>query len=367
MRFSKPLIIRTGFFLLLLLFSLAMFYTTYQNSVNARVLADQSLQNTALALSAAAESALTKRDGDTAGELRNILTDRVVAYALIAGRDGVILYHTNERLAGSKVGDLPADMDNLATGKGEWITLGTGMSGYAFHSLYRLPNGAEKVLRLVLHTQSAELILSRAKRQWWVVVGTLLLLWTFGALLDRIFVRQVRLEEEMAREKQLGLIGQMSAVLAHEIRNALSSVKGYVQYLDGKTLPSDPRKGIFALVLQGTDRIEALVGEMLIFSRKEEYRREGVSLAPLLTEAASLAAGSWQGEIQWGKREGAVIADREKLLRVLINIIRNATEAMGAKGGLVHIEVKNIGRRTLICIGDEGSGIAANPEVFATC
>jgi hypothetical protein len=40
---------------------------------------------------------------------------------------------------------------------------------------------------------------------------------------------------------------------------------------------------------------------------------------------------------------------------------------MGAKGGLVHIEVKNIGRRTLICIGDEGSGIAANPEVFATC
>jgi signal transduction histidine kinase len=35
---------------------------------------------------------------------------------------------------------------------------------------------------------------------------------------------------------------------------------------------------------------------------------------------------------------------------------------MGAKGGLVHIEVKNIGRRTLICIGDEGSGIAAEAE-----
>jgi hypothetical protein len=128
LRFPRSLIVRLGFLFILVLFSGAILYTTYQNSLHARALADQSLRNTALALSAAAESALTARGRDTVEELRNILSDRVVAYALIADGDGVILYHTNERLVGSKMQDTPLKIDDIAAGKGEWIKLGTGMS-----------------------------------------------------------------------------------------------------------------------------------------------------------------------------------------------------------------------------------------------
>ncbi len=361
LRFPRSLIVRLGFLFILILFSVAILYTTNQNALNARALADQSLRNTALALSAAAESALTARGRDAVEELRNILSDRVVAYALIADGDGVILYHTNERLVGSKMQDMPLKIDDIAAGKGEWIKLGTGMSAYAFYSLYHMPDGGTKVLRLVLHTRSAELIIIRADRQWWVVGGILLLLWTFGILLDWIFIRQIRLEEEMEREKQLGLIGQMSAVLAHEIRNALGSVKGYVQYLNEKTAPSDPRKGVFALVLQGTARIESLVSELLVFARKEEYRRETISLEPLLREAVFSAADAGQGGVQWGRVEGAVLADREKLLRVFVNVIRNAWEAVGGNGAGVRIEAVPKGRWIFVVVEDEGPGLT--PEV----
>jgi signal transduction histidine kinase len=361
MRLPKYFIFRIGLLLILFLFSFALLYTTYQNSLNARALADQSLQNTALALSVAAEGALAAGGGNATGELRNVLADRVVAYALIADGRGVILYHTNERLTGAKATDLPANMDDIARGKGEWVTLGTGMSAYAFHSLYQLPDGEKKVLRLVLHTQSAELIISRADRQWWVVAGILPLLWIFGILLDRIFIRQTHLEEEIEREKQLSMIGQMSAVLAHEIRNALVGVKGYVQYLDEKTPADDRRKGIFALVLQGTDRIESLVKEMLVFAKKEDYQLGTVELAPLLEEAAA-SSYFGAGEVQWGKVSGAVLADREKLLRVLVNIIRNATEAAGGRRDRVHIEVRSGGKWNSILIEDEGEGLSPEAE-----
>jgi two-component system sensor histidine kinase HydH len=363
MDFPKSIIIRSGFLLLLGLFSFAILFTTYQNSQSARELADQSLLNTATALSAAARSALTSQNGkDEVEELRNILSDRVVAYALIADSDGVILYHTNERLVGTRVEGMEGKIARIVNGRGRWITLGTGVSAYAFNSLYRFPDGKQKVLRLVLHTHSAERIISRANRQWWVVIAILLLLWTFGLLLDRIFIRQVRLEEEMEREKQLGLIGQMSSVLAHEIRNALGGVKGYVQYLDEKTAPSDQRKGIFALVLQGTDRIESLVGEMLVFSKKEEYRRDIIPLEPLLKEAAFSFAGSWPGKVVWKETAGNVRADGEKLLRALVNVLRNAIEAVEEDSGNIAIEVKRKGRWMFICIEDDGHGLLPEAE-----
>lgn len=59
---------------------------------------------------------------------------------------------------------------------------------------------------------------------------------------------------------------------------------------------SDPPKGIFTLILQGTDGIESLVGNLLRFPKKGEYRRESVLLQPLLMEAVLSAAGSWPGE-----------------------------------------------------------------------
>ena len=86
MRTVIPIAVRTILLLLLLSSSGAVLYITYRNARNAGVLADLSLESTALALSASAESALRAGGAGASGEIREILSDRVVAYALIAGK-----------------------------------------------------------------------------------------------------------------------------------------------------------------------------------------------------------------------------------------------------------------------------------------
>ena len=71
--------------------------------------------------------------------------------------------------------------------------------------------------------------------------------------------------EELNKRKQMAMIGQMTAVLAHEIRNALGSMKGYTQLVYEKVPETDPRKPGLAMVLKGSDRIESLVNDLLLF------------------------------------------------------------------------------------------------------
>ena len=128
-----------------------------------------------------------------------------------------------------------------------------------------------ELLRLVLHTTPADRIISRTQRMWWTVGLVLAVLWTLGILFERMFLRQLRLREELDKKERMALVGQMTAVLAHEIRNALGGIKGYAQWIGEKMDPADPKKTGIGLVLKGTDRIESLVNDLLLFSRDETY------------------------------------------------------------------------------------------------
>jgi len=93
-----------GFLLLLFLFLLittgAIIVTTWQNLRSVRAVADQSIQNLATALSLSAENALRAQKTIVYDEISRLFSDRIVAYAFIANRDGQIVYHTNPSLIG---------------------------------------------------------------------------------------------------------------------------------------------------------------------------------------------------------------------------------------------------------------------------
>jgi len=365
MRDYVPFIVRAVLLLLLLIFSAAMVVATMQNARMLHSLAETSLENTAFALSHAAEKAL-RSSADT-GEVRQILSDRVVAYALIADGDGTILFHTNVGLVGTR---LPAARGNvvLRTGKpaGERIVLGTGLPAYEYDYPLDAAGKTPQMLRLVLTTASADAIAARAGRMWWALGAVLALLWTLGVLFERIAMRYIRLQEKMERQRQLGLIGQMTSVLAHEIRNALGSVKGSVQFADEKVAATDAVKPALALAIQGAARIETLVNDLLLFSREESYRHDTFDLAELVREAARYALAGWEGETSLDDLgEARIVADREKLLRVLVNALMNAREAMHSPGRL-DISIVCKGRWTTLSIADTGTGIApeAVPRLF---
>ena len=358
-------ILRVSLALFLLFSSAAILYTTAQNTRSAQSLATQALESTALALSSSAENALRASQDMASDEIRQILSDRVVAYALIASQDGKVLFHTNPRLAGSYL--TPEEVNwPSGTASGQRITLRTGLPAYEFNYVLHRTGGADELLRLVLHTTPADHIVSGARRMWWTVGGVLLLLWVVGIMLDRVFNRHLRLREELERREQLALIGQMTAVLAHEIRNALGSMKGYAQWVHEKMEEPDPRKAGLAIVLQGVQRIEALVNDLLLYSREEQYLFQRLDLLPLMREIVHATVSSWKGKVEIETTPGTIVmADQEKLHRALTNGLRNAIQAMGGEGTL-RIQAHPDGRWINIRIEDTGPGIPAAefPRLF---
>lgn len=349
---------RAGLFLLLAFFTAALIYVTHQNAVIARSLASKSLESTALGLSSAAENAL-RRFGSDREQVREILSDRVVAYAFIADRDGTILFHTNPARVGAtlirqEMGDWHPGSDS-----GRPILLGTGVPAWEFDFPLHRPDGTEEMLRLILNTTQADLVSSWTVRMGWIVASVLVLLWAVGLLFERAVTRYVRLQALQEEKERLTLVGRMTAVLAHEIRNAITGVKGYVQWADEKTDAAQPAKTALKAVLQGTGRIETLVNELLQFSKEEEYRLEPVALAPIAREAVRDGLASWKGSAEVLVEEGTLVrADRDKLYRTIANGIRNAAEAAG-RDGTIRVSATGGGRRVELRIEDTGPGLSA--------
>jgi len=355
-----PGILRFSLFLLLLIFSLAIVFTTNKNVQMVRTLAIQSLTDTAVGLSTAAENALRSMGEKDTSEISAIFSDRIVAYALIATEDGTILFHTNTDRINTKLPALEMkEWISTGTFTSRRIILGTGVPAYEFNFVMYRPGQTPDMLRLVLQTTAADKMIEQAERRMWWITGLLIGLLSMAVILfERFFTHRIRTQALRENRKRLTLIGQMTASLAHEIRNALGSIKGYAQWLEEKDEDRSPQKEALSMVVTGTLRIEALVRELLLYSKEETYHDEQVELAPLITEAVAASAQGRSEDMKPDIPPGiSVKADREKLLRVMVNGIRNALDAMGENGGPL-ISSHESGRWVTISIEDTGEGIS---------
>ena len=351
---------RAGLFALLLILTVVAVYITIHNTLSTRDLALQSLKSTASSLSVSAESAfrLSAKAND---DVRGIFSDRVVAYALVASPDGKVIFHTNPRLEGEK---LPADeiarWPVSGTVSSRRLLLGTGTPAYEFNFILHASDRQQRLLRLVLHTEPTDLIIARADRMWWIVSSVLLLLWFVGIALERVFTRYLKIQGKLEKQERFTLIGQMTAVLAHEIRNALGGVKGFSQWLAEKMDDKDERKPAVVAVIKGTVRIETLVNDLLLFSREEVYNISSVILQPIAQEVLHSFSLSWKGKFEVDIDSNCrILADSVKLYRVLLNGVKNSIEAMG-DGGLLKMSAALNRRKVIITISDSGKGVAEN-------
>lgn len=359
--------LRAALFLFLVLSSAAILYTTFQNTRSAQKLGDRALEGTALALASTIEAELRSGDHLTTHHVRRIFSDRVVAYALVSDKNGLILFHTNTSLIDSKLRE--AGLAHwLQTGQtyGHRITLRTGLPAFEFNYPLHLPDGRAELLRLVLHTFPADQIVLRANRMWWTVGLVLLILWTIGIFFERLFTRQLRLREELQQREQMAVIGQMTAVLAHEIRNALGGIKGYTQWVDEKMETSDPKKTGLAFVLKGVKRIEDLVEDLLLYSRQETYHLESLAIDRLIQEVITSEIVPKEEAIITDIEKGiTIMADKEKVYRVLLNGLQNAFQSNEENPG-IRITAESKGKWAVIRIEDNGRGISKEdlPGIF---
>jgi signal transduction histidine kinase len=195
---------------------------------------------------------------------------------------------------------------------------------------------------------------------WWIVSSMLLFLWLVGIALERVFTRYLKIQGKLEKQERFTLIGQMTAVLTHEIRNALGGVKGFSQWIAEKMDDKDERKSAVLAVIKGTQRIESLVNDLLLFSRDEVYNISNVILQPIAQEVLQSFSLSWKGKYEVDiDSDCRILADSVKLYRVLLNGVKNSIEAMG-DGGLLKMSATLNRRKVIITISDTGKGVSKN-------
>jgi len=169
--------------------------------------------------------------------------------------------------------------------------------------------------------------------------------------------------ESMKRAERLFALGQLSAGLAHEVRNPLASISGAAGILK-RHLHLEPRDAeCLEIIGKESRRLNDLVTHFLAFARPRPPDFQAVDIASLLGSVMQLAAHANNTPSVTFRQEidialPAIEGDPELLTQVLLNLVINAIQAM-PEGGNVLLSAKARGGRVLIQVRDEGSGIAA--------
>ncbi|MCM3134156.1 ATP-binding protein [Paenibacillus polysaccharolyticus] len=168
----------------------------------------------------------------------------------------------------------------------------------------------------------------------------------------------IKNEEEVFRSERLRAVGELAAGMAHEIRNPLTAIRGFLQLSRGQSFNIAPW---YEVIMSEVTRVTDLTGEFLQFSKPQVHHMKPEKLSLCLERVMSLTesdAASRGHRITLQVRDESVCVnmDRDKIVQVLINLIRNAFEAMSDPGE-VHIDMIQEGDNVLISIADTGSGI----------
>jgi signal transduction histidine kinase len=178
-----------------------------------------------------------------------------------------------------------------------------------------------------------------------------------------------RAQVEARRSERLAALGQLSAGLAHEIRNPLGVIKGSAEMLNRKLENSNPLASELAgYISSEVNRASALVTRFLDFARplRLETRPQQVTL--LLDQALKSVAEQWQGgkvAVQREYQDDLLLVPLDESLceQAFVNLVQNAYEAMGSEGGAFRVQVSTLhsnGRSGVeIRLKDTGPGVPA--------
>ena len=155
-----------------------------------------------------------------------------------------------------------------------------------------------------------------------------------------------RLEELRLRTERLEAVAELSASLAHEIKNPLASIRSAVEQLALSAGAGDDERTLGRLIVRESDRLSRLLSEFLDFARVRVTRGSLVDLGGIARAAASLAAGYPDGEkgvvVECDIPDEPVLmeGDEDLLHRAVFNIVLNAIQA-SSNGGRVRVELSN--------------------------
>lgn len=156
-----------------------------------------------------------------------------------------------------------------------------------------------------------------------------------------------QMEEAFLKADRLAAVGELSARIAHEIRNPLASISGSVEVLKNEVKVSGENARLMELIVKESERLSRVLNDFLAYARTGPVRATKVELVSivgdtieLLKHNANLPSGI-KFDIQTEKSMIYIIADEDQLRQVLINLFTNATEAVDPHLGAITVEISS--------------------------
>jgi two-component system sensor histidine kinase HydH len=199
------------------------------------------------------------------------------------------------------------------------------------------------------------MIMSRALITLAIAIGAAMILVIAAAVFWRLSRRADAIEGQLVRDQRLKALGQMSAVLGHELRNPLASLKGHAQLLLEKLADDHPGRRGAETVVEEARRLERLSGQVLDFARTGEVRVEPTDPVALVRGAVERASAE-PVEVDAGGAPASWLLDPAKMEQVLVNLLDNARQE-SPEGAAVEVSLRVEGQRLAVEVRDRGAGI----------
>ena len=218
--------------------------------------------------------------------------------------------------------------------------------------------GLALVLRM--DTTEARAPIRQARAQASLVAVAVLLAWGLAWRWHRVTRRAERLEAEARRTEKLAALGEMAAVMAHEIRNPLGAIRGHAQLVAGKLEGDDRTSRSLRTIVDETSRLATLVDGLLRYARPRPPVTCAVDLGELTDRVLALlgedASASGVELQRVGSDPVSIDCDPDQIEQVLLNLVRNAIGVQPG-GGRVEVRVSRAADGATVVVADAGPGI----------
>lgn len=158
---------------------------------------------------------------------------------------------------------------------------------------------------------------------------------------------------------KMNALGELSAGLAHELRNPLTSIKTFIDLIPMKIGDENFKKELINIVPKELNRLDELVGSLLDYSKPKNPNPKMISLGDIISEILTLFKKKLQEKnikVITNNIDVSFFVDASQLKQILINIILNSIDAID-KDGLIEINTQVLKNKNAIIITDNGSGI----------
>lgn len=175
-----------------------------------------------------------------------------------------------------------------------------------------------------------------------------------------------RLEYEVRIKEKLAAVGEMAAHLAHEIRNPLGSISGSAQVLMAEANDPDQER-LLAIITRESKRLSDTLNRFLFQARPPSVPADPVDIGPVISETVTLLRNGPEvgpgHAVRFEADAGPhlCLADRDQIVQVFWNLVRNGLEAM-PDGGVLHVQLGHEDDDLVIVVRDQGRGMAGEDQ-----